>query len=72
MLDGGLYKLIIDHVKLVHSSGKLDDPSSLEEAYGEHAWFDAMEESLEPTVESDIGSRLSVDGSIVEQGDWIV
>jgi hypothetical protein len=33
VLDGGLYRLLVDLVALVHSSKKLDEPSSLDEAY---------------------------------------
>jgi hypothetical protein len=51
---------------LVHSNGKLDEPSSLEEAYVKHVWQDAMEIGSKPIVESMIDSRLVVDGSVVE------
>jgi len=43
--DGGLYRLLVNPMKLVHSSMKLDELSSFEEAYVEHAWKDAMETS---------------------------
>jgi hypothetical protein len=40
-------------VALVHSSEKLEEPSSFEEAY-EHVWWDAMEIGSKPIVESRI------------------
>lgn len=46
---------------LVHSSGKLYVPSSIEEAYVEDAWRDVME----TFVESLIDSRLAADGCVV-------
>jgi hypothetical protein len=33
--EGGLYRLLVDPVAHVHSSGRLEEPSSFEEA---HAW----------------------------------
>ena len=57
--EGGLYRLLVDCVALVHSSKKLDEPSSSEEAYIEHLWWDAMEIGSKPIVESLIGSKLS-------------
>jgi len=38
--EGGLFKLLVDLVELVHSNGRLEEPSSFEKAY---AWWDAME-----------------------------
>jgi hypothetical protein len=34
--EGGLYRLLVDPVALVHSNGRLEEPSSFEEA---HAWW---------------------------------
>jgi len=41
-LDGGLYAFLVDPIALAHSSRKLDEPSSFEEAYVEHPWHNAM------------------------------
>jgi hypothetical protein len=43
--NGGLYRLLANPMKLVHSSMKLDELSRFEEAYVDHAWQDAMETS---------------------------
>jgi hypothetical protein len=37
MLDGGLHRLLVDHVALVPSKKKLEEHSSYEEAYVENA-----------------------------------
>jgi hypothetical protein len=40
MREGGLYKLLVDPMARVHSNGRLEEPSSFEEA---HAWQEAIE-----------------------------
>jgi hypothetical protein len=70
--DGGLYKLLVDLMALVHTNKKLGEPSSFEEAYAEHVWWDAMEIGSKPIVESMIDSKLAIDGSIEEYQDKVV
>jgi hypothetical protein len=70
--EGGLYRLLVDPMALVHSNERLDEPSSFEEAYVEHAWWDAMETGSKPIVESRIDSKLATDGSVVEYKDRVV
>jgi hypothetical protein len=42
----GPYKLLVYSLALVHSNEILEEPFSFEEAYVEHAWWDAMETGL--------------------------
>jgi hypothetical protein len=72
VLDGGLYKLLVDPVVLVHSTRKLDEPSSLEEVYGKHVWWDAMELCSQPIVELVMDFKHAVDGSSEEDNDKVV
>jgi hypothetical protein len=51
---------------------QLGEPSSFEEAYAEHVWWDAMEIGSKPIMESMIDSKLAVDGSIEEYKDRVV
>jgi hypothetical protein len=43
---------IANPMALVHSNGKLDEPSSLKEAYVEHEWWDSIETYSKPIVKS--------------------
>jgi hypothetical protein len=67
-----LYKLLVDHVALVHASEKLGEPSSFEEAYAEHVWWDAMEIGSKPIVESMIDSKLALMGVLKSTKDKVV
>lgn len=70
--DGGLYKLLADLVVLAHSSGKLDEPSSFEEAYAEQEWQDATEIGSKPIVEFVIDFKLATDGNVEEYRGRVV
>lgn len=51
---------------LVYPSEKFDEPSRVEEAHVEHAWWNSMETGLKPIVKLMIDSRVLDDGSIEE------
>jgi hypothetical protein len=63
--DGGLYRLLANPVALVHSSERLDEPFSFEEAYVEHAWWDVMETGSKPIIDAMI--TYCVNGVILLQ-----
>jgi len=64
--DGGLYKLLVELVTLIHANMVLGEPSSSEEAYVEYPLWDAMEIGSKPIMESMIHSKLKDDGGIEE------
>jgi hypothetical protein len=66
VLDDGFYKLFVDLVALKHSSEKLDEPSSYQEAYEKQVWKDVMDIGSKLIMQSIIDSRLVVNGSIIE------
>jgi hypothetical protein len=53
--ESGLYRLLVGPVALVHSSGRLEEPSSFEEA---HAWCNAMETGSKPIMDVVIASLV--------------
>ena len=55
--EGGLYKLFVDPVVCAHSSEMMDEPSSFQEL-GENAWWDAVEISSKPMMDSMIDSKF--------------
>jgi hypothetical protein len=63
---GGLYRMLVDLMALVHYSEKWDEPSIFEEACVEHAWLDAMDTGSKHIVESVIDFRLATDRSVVK------
>jgi hypothetical protein len=67
--EDGLFKLLPDLVALVHSSGRLEEPSFFEEA---HAWRDVMEIGSKPIVVSVINSKLVADRSVIEYKGMVV
>jgi hypothetical protein len=50
-VGGGLYRLLVDPMVLVHGNMKQGEPSSIEEAYAEHVWWDAIEIGSKPIVD---------------------
>ena len=46
MIEGGLYRLLVYPMELVHSSGRFDDPFTFEEAQANPAWWDSIEIGL--------------------------
>jgi hypothetical protein len=58
VLDGGLYRLLVDLVALVHSSRKLDEPSSFEGGICRACMEGCHGDSSKPIVELVIDSKL--------------
>jgi hypothetical protein len=55
MRKAGIYRLLVDPVTLLHSSWRLEEPSSFEEA---HAWQNVMEIGSEPIKDAMNDSRI--------------
>jgi hypothetical protein len=52
--DGGLYKLLVDHVKNVHGSEKLRNPSNFEKDYEKNEWWDFVTEKFNSNLKNGV------------------